>query len=342
MDNKKGVLIAVLGVGIVAMTVAFAVLSTNLRISGTASIPNVNWNIHFASWAEDTASTVTKGGVTHQNTAEYPSISTLENSMSLKPNVTLVEDLNITLKQPGDYAKYTFEIVNSGTIDASLDTFEKNLTCAQGNDCSHLSYEIECKDALSNGNNVLTHGSTLSVNQHVYCSLTLTYSDQTNQNSGEAGSVQTYTQLAATATLDASWRYIQKLKPAYSYKTSNSGTQTNIPTAEKYIRINTVTNAKEVCGVFTGGTVCIENNKWDCGTIIDNQCTNSNGYIMNKKAEFEQAGATCTLEYGGLNCRKCGNSSCLTCTAMLNGYVKCGAGYAQNGPSIDASGTMNF
>ena len=42
-----------------------------------------------------------------------------------------------------------------------------------------------------------------------YCTLTVTYKDQTNQNSGNAGQVQTYTR-EAHATLDVSWKYIQK------------------------------------------------------------------------------------------------------------------------------------
>ena len=120
MNNKKNILLVVLAVGVIAMTVAFAALSTNLRISGTASVPSTSWNIHFQNWALDTNPTVTEGGITHQNTAEYPSVDELQ--MSLKPNVTLVEGLNITLYQPGDYAKYTFDIVNDGTIDGNKET----------------------------------------------------------------------------------------------------------------------------------------------------------------------------------------------------------------------------
>ena len=104
MDNKKTILIGVLALGIVAMSVAFAALSTTLRISGTASVPSVSWNIHFQNWALDTASTVTEGGITHQNTAEYPTIAQL--SQTLSPNITKVENLNVTLYQPGDYAIY--------------------------------------------------------------------------------------------------------------------------------------------------------------------------------------------------------------------------------------------
>ena len=220
MDSKKTVLLIVLGFGITAMTIAFAALSTNLRISGTASVPSTTWNIHFQNWAVDTASTVTVGSNIQQNTAVYPSISTLENSMSLKPNVTKVENIDVTLYQPGDYAKYTFQIINEGSIDASLDNFEKALTCASGEDCSHISYTVECTDLPnSGGNNVLIGHPTLAKNGGLaYCTLEVKYLDQTNQNSNSAGSVQTYNQSAAHATLNATWVYVQEID-----SNSNSG-----------------------------------------------------------------------------------------------------------------------
>ena len=292
MNNKKNVLLAVLIVGIVAMTVAFAALSTNLRISGTASVPSTTWNIHFQNWALDTASTVTEGGITHQNTAEYPTVAQL--SQTLSPNITKVDDLDVTLYQPGDYAKYTFQIINEGSIDASLDTFTHNLTCASGNDCSHLSYTVECVD--SNSNNVLIGHPTLTKNGGLaYCTLQVKYLDQTNQNTNTAGSVQTYTRSAAHATLDATWVYVQKVDsqaqsgsgsgnqepvtPSNPYETtfdgnyvayywigdsegyeeSNnenySGWYTTLnPESNIYLRTDGTTN--ETCGVFESGTVC--------------------------------------------------------------------------------------
>ena len=220
MNTKtKNILLIVLGVAVVGMTVAFAALSSQLKIEGTASVPNVSWNIHFQNWDDNTEDTVTYGGNTHQNTAVFPAASTLTKTLS--PNVTKVDGLNVTLYQPGDYASYTFEIINEGTIDASLDNFTHNLTCASGNDCSHLSYTVECVD--SQNNNVLTGNPTLAKNGGLaYCTLTVTYTDQTNQNSGTAGSNQVYTQSAASATLDATWVYVQKVD---SQANSGSGNE---------------------------------------------------------------------------------------------------------------------
>ena len=225
MNTKtKNILLIVLGVAVVGMTVAFAALSSQLKIQGTASVPNVNWNIHFQNWDDNTEDTVTYGGNTHQNTAVFPAASTLTKTLS--PNITKVDGLNVTLYQPGDYASYTFEIINEGTIDASLDNFTHNLTCASGNDCSHLSYTVECVD--SQNNNVLTGNPTLAKNGGLaYCTLTVTYTDQTNQNSGTAGSNQVYTQSAASATLDATWVYVQKVD-SQANSGSGSGLSANL------------------------------------------------------------------------------------------------------------------
>ena len=238
MDNKKGVLIAVLGVGIVAMTVAFAALSTNLRISGTASVPSTNWNIHFASWEEDTASTVTEGGVTHQNTAEYPTVSQL--TQSLAPNVTLVEGLNITLYQPGDYAKYTFNIVNEGTIDASLENFTHTMTCESGKNCDFLEYTVECKDSQLNtvtNNYVLPHGQSVS------CFLQLKFKDVDNlgaNTNNQANNLQAsivngvYTQEATSATLTANWSWIQRQESQAQGGGNSGGNETPVTPSNSY------------------------------------------------------------------------------------------------------------
>ena len=137
-NQKKTVLLITLVVGVIAMTVAFAALSTRLSINGTASVPNVSWNIHFVTpWQLDTESTVNG----HNNTAEYPSVSQLQNSLST--NTTLVEGLNVTLKQPGDYVKYKFQIINEGTIDAELNSFSAPMTCTVGNNCDEvINYEV--------------------------------------------------------------------------------------------------------------------------------------------------------------------------------------------------------
>ena len=359
MDNKKGMLIAILGVGIVAMTVAFAALSTTLRISGTASVPSTTWNIHFQNWALDTASTVTEGGITHQNTAEYPTVAQL--SQTLSPNITKVDDLDVTLYQPGDYAKYTFQIINEGSIDASLDTFTHNLTCASGNDCSHLSYTVECVD--SNSNNMLIGHPTLAKNGGLaYCTLQVKYLDQTNTNSGNAGSVQTYTQASAHASLDATWVYVQKLAdnsgsgsgsgsqepstPSNPYETTFTGTYVyDFPGAATsgnggesewvdeldsevtaYLRHSTGLN--ETCGVFgsgQSGTVCLapsasgRTSDFEDVTTDTENITTSEGLSSTGLKGYSLAKAEEMLNKGASYCDVGGD---LYCYMVSGGYCR--------------------
>ena len=324
------------------MTIAFAALSTTLRIGGTASVPGTTWNIHFQNWAVDTASTVTVGSNIQQNTAVYPSVNELQ--MSLKPNVTKVENLNVTLYQPGDYAKYTFQIINEGTIDADLQNFSHNLTCASSDDCSHLSYTVECKDSNTiNGNNVLIDHSLLAKNGGVaYCSLEVKYLDQTNTNSNTAGTAQTYSKSAAHATLDATWVYVQKVDspsgnepvtPSNPYETTFDETYTyadlNVwrntsdisatsldSSWSVYLRRNTSTSLVETCRVYPSGAVCLTNNLNGYSSDFEDVTTSDThynlsdintsglkGYTLAKAEEMLSKGASyCTVDSYDLHC----------------------------------------
>ena len=371
MNTKtKNILLIVLGVAVVGMTVAFAALSSQLKIQGTASVPNVSWNIHFQNWDDNTEDTVTYGGNTHQNTAVFPAASTLTKTLS--PNVTKVDGLNVTLYQPGDYASYTFEIINEGTIDASLDNFTHNLTCASGNDCSHLSYTVECVD--SQNNNVLTGNPTLAKNGGLaYCTLTVTYTDQTNQNSGTAGSNQVYTPSAASATLDATWVYVQKMND-----NNQSGNNSNIPSSSftySYISGDT-TNAlshdvngnywysdigndwvtylkndgttTEVCGKFPSGTVCYVGNSNGYASDFANCSSEQSvsvsscltGYAKTVVDEMIAKGGACTIRQQFATCQGGSSQGSVNgCDINPDGYISCDSGDAH---VCDSTGSVSM
>ncbi len=81
-----------------------------------------------------------------------------------------------------------------------------------------------------------------------------------------------------------------------------------------WIQENTITDEKQVCNTYTGGVICLERKEWDCGTVVNGECSNTTGYVQTKKTEFESKGATCTL-YGttendsSLDCRDSNNSA---------------------------------
>ena len=368
MENKKNVILAILIVGVISMTIAFAALSTNLSINGTADVASTTWNIHFQNWALDTAGTVTEGGVTHQNTADYPSVNQLSQTVSVA-NSTKVENLNVTLKQPGDYVKYTFEIINEGSIEASLNNFTHNMTCESGKTCNHLTYTVECKD--SQENNVLTQYSTLYKNGGLaYCTLQVKYNEQTNTGN------TVYTQEAVSATLSANWQYIQKVDnnsgnsgnqepvtPSNPNETTFNGnytyTSSGVFESNGYgfvpVEFNNEWNVflrndgtkNETCNVFPTGTVCLTNNtngyyddfsNVSSGTYDSTSISTSglSGYSLNKAEEMLNKGASSCNVYGDyVDCNRPAGGNC---SIGDNGRVYCSDGsnycYVDNDGSV--------
>ena len=94
-------LVAVLG-----LTVAFAALSQTLTIKGSAAVNAASWDIHF----ENTSGkeTEVKGAATFTE----PTLSG-----------TTIENFSATLTKPGDSVIYYFDIVNKGTVDAVVSSF---------------------------------------------------------------------------------------------------------------------------------------------------------------------------------------------------------------------------
>ena len=189
MDNKKrNILLGILIVGVVSMTVAFAALSTNLSINGTASLPATSWNIHFANGVDNTSGTHASGK-TNRGTIT-----------GLQFAATSISNFTATLYQPNDEVVYNFDIVNEGTIAGQLDNFTKTLTCNSAN-CDMITYTITCEDASHNDANqsdyILASGASVS------CEMKIKYNDQTNSNNG------VYSQGAVSATATATWLYKQ-------------------------------------------------------------------------------------------------------------------------------------
>lgn len=158
-EKTKNVLLAVLVVGLVSMTVAYATLSTTLTIENNATVAATNWDVHFANLVRDTNSTTTV---------------TTEPSLT----ATSITGLQATFVKPGDYVSYTFNIVNSGDIDAKLATFTKETpTCGEADTngfcASNIEYELSYDD-----NGTATQFQTGSVqflnhNQTITATLTI-------------------------------------------------------------------------------------------------------------------------------------------------------------------------
>ena len=95
-------LVAVLG-----LTVAFASLSQTLTIKGSAAVNAASWDIHFEKTSGK--ETEVKGAATFTE----PTLSG-----------TTIENFSATLTKPGDSVTYYFDIVNKGTIDAVVSSYD--------------------------------------------------------------------------------------------------------------------------------------------------------------------------------------------------------------------------
>ena len=109
-----------------SLSIAYAILSTSLNITGSADIVASNWNIYISSYLE-----VDSGSVTD----ELPVVNETQNHL----------DFSAKLEEPGDYYRFVFRVKNKGTIDAMIDSIIKTpeLTPKQA---KYLSYNIEYED----------------------------------------------------------------------------------------------------------------------------------------------------------------------------------------------------
>ena len=145
----SAVIIGLLVVAIVAMSVGFAVFSSNLEINGKTTVESSTWNIQFdeESYSETMGSETT--------TPEF--------------NVTSMT-YAVTLTEPGDFYEFTVNVENNGTFDAQLTGI--TLTDLTPEQEKYLTYTLTYAStpytsSQSNLSIDLAHGSTAPVKVRV-------------------------------------------------------------------------------------------------------------------------------------------------------------------------------
>ena len=137
------IVLSIVMVSILTLTVVYAALSTTLNINGNAEVTAASWDIHFDN--------------IQVNPGSVDAITV--------PNIIDSRTINfvVGLKEPGDYYKFTVDIVNEGTIDAMIDSVVKTpeLTVQQA---KYIKYEIEYTDgALISSKQLLSKGETRKI-----------------------------------------------------------------------------------------------------------------------------------------------------------------------------------
>ncbi len=181
---KIGVLVALIAM-IVVVGVGFAAFTTTLNINGTAKVEASSWNIGFST--DITAITPGEVDVSIGNTQRRQSGIASTTTVVKKATLTdtTVSDWEVTFKTPGDYAEMYFFVLNRGSFDAKISTFELPTPICTGtgdnaeadakNVCDHLEYTL----VRENGgvNRPFAVGDSLPKGGHAASILKLTYKD---------------------------------------------------------------------------------------------------------------------------------------------------------------------
>ena len=106
--GKKGVFIFLLLLAFVLLiSIGYAILSSTINITGSSTIADIDWNIHFANIQ------VTSGSVP---------IGTGDSAATINPSTLADVSYTVTLDKPGDFYEFTVDVVNSGSIDGMVES----------------------------------------------------------------------------------------------------------------------------------------------------------------------------------------------------------------------------
>ena len=110
-------------VAILGLTVAFAALSENLTIKGTAKVDAATWDVHFENFNKEG-----KSWFEHDENPMTVGAATIEKE-SISLDGTSITGLNATITKPNDMVGYAFSIKNNGTINAKVSSIVISKLC---------------------------------------------------------------------------------------------------------------------------------------------------------------------------------------------------------------------
>ena len=169
-----------------SLGIGYAFLRTELTINGTADFLDARWDIHFNNVVINPNSVELSAG----NTAATISTSTTE--------VTYA----VTLKEPGDFYEFTVDAVNSGSMDAMIDTISSKMGGVEITTLpNYMEYYVTYSDGISlAANQYLKAGETETYKVHIGFKKDISASDLTGQVENKTLSFSvTYVQADNTA-----------------------------------------------------------------------------------------------------------------------------------------------
>lgn len=173
----KGLSLVALVVAVLGLTVAFAALSTQLTIEGSANVAKASWNVHFANLTGPTVSGKASAGE-------------MTSDLGIQANTTTIKLPSMTLTMPDDTITYTVDVVNSGTIDAKVEaiptctkTVSATATDTDKNaaDKKMVEDNFICKLTYSDDTEVIANDDLASNGGTKKMKLTIGYSDKATE-----------------------------------------------------------------------------------------------------------------------------------------------------------------
>ena len=181
--NKRKVRYLILVLLLLFISIGYSYLNSTLNITGTSTINNPTWDIHWENVEVKTGSV----------SATTPTIDT---------NKTTV-NYSVTLTIPGEYYEFTVDAVNAGTIDGMVSVVSNKLNGTEITTLpNYLEYSVSYSDGVSIAqNHLLESGTSEKYKVHVGYKKDISVSDipSTAQTLNLSFSV-TYVQADANAT----------------------------------------------------------------------------------------------------------------------------------------------
>ena len=339
-NNKtKNIILAVLVIGLVGMTIAYASLTQTLTITNNQATVSSNWRVRFGPTVTTSVGTTINGTTTG---ASYT-----QNTPVLDNDRQTIKNLQATFTKPGDYVEVAFTVRNEGNIAAkgsSTTLVLGDLSCEPGTNsgvtqaeantfCGKLTKWVKHSDRTTNWTSADTLAaysgsgdypsidgilriempSTLESSDLAALSkgsIVVTLGDTTLSFEQDDNPPLTWSQLVGNVTDGFD---------SFKTPTQKYGSSTLPDNEPFWIQQNTSTGDKEVCGVFPSGTVCLIKASDRSSEFTDASNGNVTGYALQKKTEMESAGASCTVYSMGVTCVGSG----MQCNMKSRGSVSC-------------------
>ena len=148
--KRRYIFIALFIALIAGISFGYAELKTTLSINGDTKIAKVGWNVHFKNIS------ITNGSFLNTDNGVNGNTAVIDSTDDTKIN------FNVTLKEPGQFFEFSFDIANDGTLVAKLDDIRET-----GDDISALPY------VTYTVTNLPAEGSTLDVGETNYINVTI-------------------------------------------------------------------------------------------------------------------------------------------------------------------------